>query len=802
MSLKHDIVVGLRSLRRTPFLSAAAALSLALGISVNSVVFSVMNALVLQPLPLREPERVMLLYQNRLQSPEDFGDVAPANFVDWRSQNRSFEHLGAYQSTQFVMLDQGGPEEMQGARVSAGFFETLGTPPLLGRSFAPDEARSQAAPVAIISHALWQRRFDGDRSVIGKQVRLDGVPHAIIGVMRPGWYLSSRSDIWAPLAWQGETLKRDDHYLTVVGRLRQGVTPEQAQADMSQVGRGLAATFPRENGGFGVLVKAIDKVFPGERDRRLTAILMGAVIMVLLIACANVANLQLAKGKGRAFEMATRSALGASRWALMRQSLVESVILALIGGAVALGLCSFAVEVLAATAWSGQYWNPLRLDGSVLAFTIGVSMLSGIAFGMAPALQVSAINLRPMLQESGRSGSQSRTYRHAARLLVAGEVMLALSLLVVGGDMIVGFLKLRNQQGGFDAEGLVTMRVSLPTAKFAKEQFTATQTVTPTFDRIRSKVAELPGVSGAAYTTQLPRSQSDPRVRFTLPEQRAAVGGEAPLASWRAVSLGYFELLAIPILQGRTFQSQDSITADLVAVVSQALARRYFPDGNVLGKQIFIFDAPRRIVGVVGDVLMDRSAVFGPAIYLPHPQSPRLAMTFMIKTSGDPASLLASLPSRVWQVDAEQPVSNVMTYETFSELQFAGRSLTTGMLMAFCLLALVMAAVGLYGLISYLVVQRTKDFGIRLTLGASRPRIFALVMREALLVSGMGVLAGVAVLVAARRVLAGFLGNVLNESWTLAVVVAVLLICVSVVASLIPAARATSIEPARAVRAA
>jgi putative ABC transport system permease protein len=378
--------------------------------------------------------------------------------------------------------------------------------------------------------------------------------------------------------------------------------------------------------------------------------------------------------------------------------------------------------------------------------------------------------------------------------------MLALALLVIAGDMIRSFIQLRHQPPGFRTENLVTLRVSLPEAKYGQNQFSPSQIVTLTLDSVAERIASLPGVRDVAYATLLPRSQSDPRSRFTLPEQRESLGGEAPIASWRAVSANYFTMMGIRILDGRGFDPQDKFGQDLVIVVSNALARRYFPGESAVGKQLFLFDAPRRIVGVAGDVLVNRSADAPGCIYLPHAQSPRLSMSFLVRTATDPSSILANLPATVWEIDRDQPVSNVMTYEKYADLQFAGRRLTTTMLIAFCVLALIMAAVGLYGLISYLVVQRTKDFGIRMALGASRADIFASVMREALLVTVAGAVAGAALLAVARRALSGFFGDILQGDWVTPVAVACLLVIVTALASFMPAARATYIEPATALR--
>jgi putative ABC transport system permease protein len=795
-----DISVGLRSFRASPLLIAAALLSLALGIGANSVIFSVLNGLVLHPLPFTEPDRVVLLWQNRVQDAQDLDDASPANFLDWREQSKSFEHLAAYVAGSFNLADSGYPEEVAGARVTHGFFESLGAAPALGRLFTPEEAQPSPARVCIISRGLWERRFGSDPSVVGRHIRINDIPHEVIGVMRPGWFFVPRADVWTPLGWAGPDLKRDDHYLSVVGRLRRGVSLAQARADMDAVSRRLAQTFPKENSGYGVLVERAGDVFPAKRDRRLLYILVGLVGFVLLIACANVANLQLARANARTHQMAIRSALGASRWALLRQNLVENLVLALLGGALGLALCWAGLRLLASGEFFSGYWNEVTLDASVLAFTFAVAVASGVIFGIIPSFKASRPDVRQLLQQDGRSASAGRGFRRFGHALVVVEVMLTVALLAVGAQMTRGFLDLRYRNPGFDTAGLVTMRVSLPASKYGKGQFSETQTVTRTLDQIGERLASLPGVRGVSYVTVLPRSASDPRARFTLPEQQGALGGEAPSASWRAVSTNHFPVLGVPLLKGRNFTDHDKFGTDAVIIVSESLAMRVFRGADPVGKQLYLFDTPRQIVGVVPDLLLTRSGETQPCIYLPHLQSPRLGVSYLLRVEGDPSAVLRDIPARVWEVDKDQPVSALMTYEAYEDLQFAGRRMTTTLLVIFCAVAVVMATVGLYGLVSYLTTQRTKEFAIRMTFGASRTNIFASVMKEVMLITAVGAAAGLAAYLALRGALAGLLGDVLREDWNTLWVLLAGLFTVSALAGIVPAARATAIELADALR--
>jgi putative ABC transport system permease protein len=585
-----------------------------------------------------------------------------------------------------------------------------------------------------------------------------------------------------------------------MGRLKPGVSFAQAKDDMGGIARRLASTFPVENAGYGILIKPVDDVFPDQRDRRFLIILMSLVGFVLLIACANVANLQLARANARTRDTATKAALGASRSVIIRQYLTESVVLGVLGGVFGLALTFVGIRILAASSTFADYWNKITLNTPVMIFTLSISVLSGIIFGIVPALRASRPNIREMLEQGGRSGGQGLAFQNFGRILVVAEVMMAVTLLTIGTGMIRNFLALRNHYPGFDTKGLVTMRVSLPAAKYGAGQFSKDQIVTIAFNQIADSIRSLPGISDVSYITVLPRNESDPRARFSIPESRQLQGGEAPIASWRAISNNYFQMMRTPLLKGRNFTNQDKFGQDAVIIISNTLARQVFPGQDPVGKQLYFFDTPRRIVGVVADVLLNRSNEPQPCIYLPHQQSPRLSMNLLVRVNGNPANVIGSIPGKVWGVDMDEPVSNLMTYESYADLQFAGRRFIANLLIVFCILALLMGAVGLYGLVNYLVIQRTKAFGIRMALGAQRSSIFAGVLKEALIMSGIGAVMGVLVLLVAGRTLASFFGDIIQWDWPTSLCVVVLLLAVSVLASLLPARRATSIEPVSALR--
>lgn len=786
-----DIRTSLRSLLKTPLVTLAILVSFGLSVSSTSVLFGVMDALVLKPLPFPDPDRIVLLWQSRLEDPADLTDTAPANFVDWRRDNRSFASLAAYSATAYNLSEDGPPAEVSGARVTPGFFASLGVTPRLGRDFSETEGVGAGARVAILSHNLWMRRFGGSPTVLGKRILLGDASYLVVGVMPPGWYLLGNTDVWTPLGWEANELERDNHYLSVVGRLRPAVSIAVAQQEMSGVADQLRMAYPDADAGYGITLKQASEVFPTERDRRQLFILMGIVAFVLLIACANIANLQLAKVNGRAVETATRAALGAPRAALVRLQLIEILILAMMGGLIAAILTALELSLLKASFFFADSWNPIGWSWPVFLFTFATTLLAGLVCAVGPALRGSRPDLNQLLHQAGRSGTRDRSFRLLGRFLVATEVMLAVGLLSVGGDMIVSFQQLRNAYPGFDPTHLLTARISLPAATYGANQFSEEQRVTRTLDDMAAHIASLPGVQAVAYATLLPRGESDPKAQFYPKDQRKLMGGEAPVASWRAVSVGFFQVLKVPLLEGRLFTSQDAFGKELVIVVSKAFAERTFPGRSAVGQQIVFFDAPRRIVGVVGNVLWTRSATAPPCIYLPHGQSPRLAVSFVARTQVDPSAIAASLPAKVWEVDPKLPVSQVISFEQYADLEFSGMRLVTQLLTATCLLAIVLATVGLYGLVSYMVSERTNDFAIRMALGGQRRHIFMLVISEAAKAAIPGIIAGALAVVLAREVLAAWFEGILHGGWLFTFLVSDLLVLTVGLASVWPAVRAS-----------
>ena len=790
-----------RTLISRPGFSLVAVLSLALGIGATTTVFSVLDALVLRPLPFDEPGRILLLWQNNVRNPEDLQDVSPGNFVDWRRQNRAFSRLAAYEGTTFNLAHDQQPEEVRAVRITPGFFEALEVAPQLGRLFEDAQAVPGADRVVLLSQDLWQRRFGADPGLVGRAISLDDEVYTVQGVMPDGWYVVPGVDLWVPLGWAPDELQRDNHYLRAIGRLADGVSVAQAREEMANLGRRLAEEYPEENAGFGIFMRPLDEMYPSQRDTRLLMIMMLVVLLVLAIACANVANLLLARASSRTRELAVRSAFGAGRWSLMRLLLTESVVLSLCGGLVGILLAVAGSDlVTAALPSSTLFGGDVAIDARVLVFTLVVSVIVGLFFGSLPALRATRVDLRSALHEGGRSGSLSTGHHRLGRALVSVEIAVALVLLTLSILLIQSFLAIRNADTGFEPENLLTARLSLPVWRHAETQFSEDQQVTAFFRRVYERLASMPGVEAVGGVSVLPRAASDPKTRFTIEGAPAVLPGDSPIASWRAVSLGYFGAMGIPLIEGRLFEETDRFGHDTVVVVSRTLAERFFPDRRAIGEQLVFFDTPREIVGVVEDVLHTRDTAIKPLIYMPHAQSPRLTMHVVLRTSVEPEGLAASVSREVWQLDAQQPVTDIMTYEQFRDREFAGPQVIINLLRAFALIALVLAATGLYGLVSYLVHERTREFGIRMAIGGRRSQVLANVLSGGLWMTVVGLGAGLVGFLILRRVLTGALPGLLELNVPLLGLVVAALLAVALAASFGPAWRATRVDPMVALR--
>ncbi|HEY0101247.1 MAG TPA: ABC transporter permease [Pyrinomonadaceae bacterium] len=801
-SLWQDCRYGTRMLWKNFGFTTVAVLVLALGIGANTSLFSVVNAVLLRPLPFPDAERIIWFDGVHQARGITASNLSPADYSDWEKQASDFESMSAYVTGSANLSDEvGEPERVPRVSVTAGFFPTLGASPALGRALLPEDESPGGEDVAILSHALWQRRFGASPGVVGTRLLVNGTPVTVVGVMPAGFDFPRASQMWTPLKPEKSAQKRDNRYLNVLARLKPDVTLEEAETQLGIINSRLGQQYPETNGGWSVRLTPLHERTVRDVSTSLW-LLLGAVGFVLLIACANVTNLLLARAAGRRREIALRTALGAGRLRVIRQLLTESLMLATLGGAVGLVLSFFLMDLLVSISPANlPRLNEVSMDWRVLGFTAGAVCVVGLLFGIAPALQASKTDLNEVLKEGsfGSSGGLGRNRVRAA--LVISEVALSLLLLVGAGLLIRSFLLLHAVDAGFDPEKVLTMRVSLPSTRYSDPQ----QRVN-FFRQLTERVEALPGVEAAGAAISLPLGGT------TLSVARGFVREGNPLttehafdASYNVTTPGYIKTMRIPLKSGRVFTDRDAADAPPVAIINESLARRAFPDIDPVGKRLTAWrdeEFAREIVGVVADVKMGQmEGEDRPQVYVPQAQNATWgALSLAVRTSVEPESLAGAVREAVLAIDKSQPVYDIRTMEDVRSASVANRRLIVLLFAGFATLAFLLAVVGIYGVLSYAVTQRTHEIGIRLALGAQRADVLRLVVGQGMRLVVLGVAVGMVGAFLVTRLLKSLLFGVSAADPVTFAVVALVLSVVGLLACYIPARRATRVDPLIALR--
>jgi putative ABC transport system permease protein len=807
-ALVQDLKYGLRMLRKNPGFTFVAALTLALGIGANTAIFSVIEAVLLRPLPYHNSERLCMLWKSVPVRNIEWDWTSYPTIRDWQEQSRSFEGMAVIlrpEASEVTLQSDAGPEKIQGSKVSGNFFEMLGVKPLLGRAFSDDEARS-GDDVVVLSYGFWQRRFGGDGAIIGRTLHLDNRSATVVGVMPPTFQFPDKNaQLWLLLSgdhrWTRFQEIRLADAFSVLARLKQGVSIEEARAEMNAIAGRLAQQYPATDANLGIRVTPLFDQIAGAQLRRALWVLGGAVLCVLLIACSNIASLLVARGAARRKELAVRAALGAGRWRLLRQLATENILLSLLGGLVGVLFANWALRALLALVPEDlPRADGVAINGTALAFAFALCLLTGVVFGLLPAAQMTRGNLHATLNESGRSASAGAGVRRARGLLVAAQFTLAIVLLTGAGLMIRSFLLLDAVKPGFDITHLLTMTVRLP-----DEWYTSEARMRAFFEEAIQKIEQLPGVHGAAVGGAVSDSFRErvPNVSIVIEGRPATQDPERH--DRNRVSNGYFRLMGISLRQGRLFSAEDHSGSPGVAVISETMARRFWPSESPLGKRFkeVLPGADSEwltVIGVVGDVVTNRDGTVYPTFYNTINQITGWDWRLVVRTETPPLELAAAVRRAVRSIDSTVPDFEITTVEQSLAKLDRPRKFQTQLIGAFAVTALLLSALGLYGLMSYLVAQRTKEIGIRVALGAQRRDVLKLVIGQGMVVALTGVSLGLAAALSATQLMKSLLFGVSATDPTTFALITLLLVGVALIASFIPARRATKVDPLQALR--
>jgi putative ABC transport system permease protein len=809
-TVMQDARYGVRMLTKHKAFTAVAVTTLALGIGANTAIFSVVNELLLRPLPYRDAERIVMLWEVTPEGRHQ-NTTSRANFRSWRDQSSSFEQMAAFTDQRVNLTGAGEPEELSVQFATPQLFKVLGVDPILGRSFLPDDDGPGKTPVAVLSYPLWQRRFGGQSNIVGQQITLNGEKFSIIGVMPASFqfHIKHRSgtgrpaELWTilPMPIGGGANERG-RFLSVVGRLKDGVTLDQAGVELRTIEARLSDEVPQFNKNYSTEVLPLRDQFFGNVRRPLW-LMLGAVGFVLLIACANVANLLLSLATSRQKEIALRAALGARRVRITRQLLTESLLLALFGSVLGLVFAWLGIKALIAISPRDLVsLQSVGLNVTVLLWTLGVSVLTGLIFGLAPALHISRLDLNDSLKEGGKSESaQAGGSRRLRSALVVSEIALAVVLLASAGLLIKSFVRLQQVDRGFNTDNILTMVVRLPDAAYSQDP-----QIVNFFGQALEHVRSLPSVRSAGMINFLPLYGGlGSATGFKIEGRPEPPPGQGPSTDVRVVDAGYFQTMGIPLLRGRNFNDLELREARHVLLINEALARKHFPNEDPIGKRLDVamFETPiwAEIVGVVGNVrydsLIDESP---PAVYFPHPDLAYSFMTLVVRTDGDPAAIAPAVQREIRTLDANQPVSDVRTMDQVMSEWVSRSRFNTTLLGLFAALATLLSAVGIFGVMNYSVALRTRELGLRLAIGAQPRQVLLLVLKQGLLLTVFGVVVGLAAAFALTRLLSGLLFGVEAVDVSTFSTISFLLVIVSLLACYLPARRAMRIDPLQALR--